>query len=82
MKMKIQKILTVTPQEKKNLQIAGEHISNLIYAGNELCSDISDCMDCPYYHKSYACPIDTFNSSPILNDLKDFINQLPITEEE
>lgn len=44
--MKIQKILTVTPQEKKEMQVAIGHISDLIYAGKKFCKDML-CTECP-----------------------------------
>ena len=77
--MKIQKILTVTSQEKKDLQIAIGRISDLICAGEKLCSDVK-CSECPFDQKSYSCPINTL-SSDIIDDLEDFINQLPVAEE-
>lgn len=80
--MKIQKILTVTPQEKKEMQTALKPISNLIDIGKNFCSDISYCTDCPFHGKGYVCPIDTFNSNFILADLEEFINQLPVAEED
>lgn len=78
--MKIQKILTVTPQEKKELQGAIEHISDLIYAGKNFCKDML-CTECPFHNKSYVCSIDMISSN-ILDDLKGFINDLPIAEED
>lgn len=78
--MKIQKILTVTSQEKKELQDAIGHISDLIYAGKKFCEDML-CTECPFHNKSYVCPIDMISSN-ILDDLKEFINQLPIAEED
>ena len=77
--MKIQKILTVTPQEKKELQVAIGHISDLFYAGAELCSDM-ECSKCPFHQMSYVCPIGTLSSNNI-EDLEEFINQLPVAEE-
>lgn len=78
--MKIQKILTVTPQEKKDLQVAIGHISDLFCTGGKLCSDM-DCLDCPFHDKNYACPIGTLSSNDI-DDLEEFINQLPVAEED
>lgn len=80
--MKIQKILTVTPQEKTDLQVATEYINNLADIGKQFCNDIGYCTDCPFHGKGYACPIDTFNSNFILADLEEFINQLPVAEED
>lgn len=77
--MRIQKILTVTPQEKKELQVAIGHISDLFYAGAELCSDM-ECSKCPFHQMSYVCPIGTLSSNNI-EDLEEFINQLPVAEE-
>lgn len=78
--MKIQKILTVTPQEKKELQVAIGHISDLFCAGDEFCKDML-CTECPFHNKSYTCPIDMISSN-ILDDLEEFINQLPVAEED
>ena len=78
--MKIQKILTVTLQEKKDLQIAIGRISDLICAGEKLCSDMK-CSECPFHQKSYNCPIDTLSYN-IIDNLEDFINQLPVAEED
>ena len=80
--MKIQKILTVTPQEKKNLQTAMSPLEELVNIGRDFCNDIRYCTDCPFYNQSYVCPIDTFNSNNIILDLEDFINQLPVAEED
>lgn len=77
--MKIQKILTVTPQEKKDLQDAMGHISDLIYTGKNFCKDML-CTECPFHNKSYVCPIDMISYN-ILDDLKEFINDLPSVEE-
>lgn len=77
--MRIQKILTVTPQEKKELQVAIGHISDLFYAGAKLCSDM-ECSKCPFHQMSYVCPIGTLSSNNI-EDLEEFINQLPVAEE-
>lgn len=79
--MKIQKTLTITLQEKKDLQTATEHIRDLIDMGKNFCNDINYCTNCPFHNKNYDCPIDTFNSNFILADLEEFINQLPIAEE-
>lgn len=80
--MKIQKILTVIPQEKKELQTAMSPLEELVIIGREFCNDIGYCIDCPFHNQSYVCPIDTFNSNNIILDLKDFINQLPVAEED
>ena len=80
--MKIQKILTVTPQEKEELQSAVEYISVLINEGSSFCNEIGMCANCPFHGKDYTCPIDSFNSNTIIEDLEEFINQLPIAEED
>lgn len=80
--MKIQKILTVTSQEKKELQTAMSPLEELVNIGRDFCNNIGYCTDCPFHGKGYACPIDTFNSNFILDDLKEFINQLPVAEED
>ena len=77
--MRIQKILTVNSQEKKELQVAIGHISDLFYAGEELCSDM-ECSKRPFHQTSYVCPIGTLSSNNI-EDLEEFINQLPVAEE-
>lgn len=79
--MKIQKILTVTSQEKKDLQIAIEHIKNLIHSGKKFCKDML-CTGCPFHNKNYVCPIDMIPSNFIDDDLEEFINQLPVAEED
>lgn len=79
--MKIQKTLTVTPQEKKELQTAIKLINSLMDVGNEFCKDMI-CIECPFHNKNYVCPIDTFSSNYIDNDLEDFINKLPVAEED
>lgn len=79
--MRILKMLTVTPQEKKELQNAMSPLEELLNMGEEFCNDIGYCADCPFHNQSYVCPIDSFNSNNIINDLKDFIDQLPIAEE-
>lgn len=47
--MKIQKILTVTPQEKKDLQTAMSPLEELINTGRDFCNDIGYCTDCPFH---------------------------------
>lgn len=78
--MKIQKILTVTSQEKTDLQVAIGLIRDLIYTGKNFCEDML-CSECPFHDKSYTCPINMISSN-ILDDLKEFIDQLPVTEED
>lgn len=78
--MKIRKILTVTPQEKKELQDAIGHISDLICAGKKFCEDML-CTECPFHNKNYVCSIDMLSSN-ILDDLEEFINDLLIVEED
>lgn len=80
--MKIQKILTVTPQEKKELQTAMSPLEELVNIGRDFCNDIGYCTDCPFHNQNYTCPIDTFNSNNIISDLEEFINQLPVAEED
>lgn len=80
--MQIQKILTVTSKEKEKLQASLPLLNNLITGtGKKFCEEML-CSECPFHNKSYACPIDTFNSNFILEDLEDFINQLTIVEED
>lgn len=80
--MRIQKILTITALEKKELQTAMGFINDLIDTGKDFCNDIGYCTDCPFHNQNYVCPIDTFNSNNIISDLEEFINQLPIAEED
>lgn len=80
--MQIQKILTVTTEEKKKLQELLALLKDLITGtGKRFCEDML-CSECLFHNKSYACPIDTFNSNFIMEDLEDFINQLTTVEED
>jgi len=80
--MQIQKILTVTTEEKKKLQDSMIPLKNLITGtGKKFCDDMM-CSECPFHNKSYCCPIDTFNSNFMIEDLEEFINQLTIVEED